>query len=233
MWKRHLSFSISFFLIALLDIFIEIFDISQARLFIKPLICIILGGYLVNKTRLYGNFSKLIFGGLLFSLAGDIALLFAGKGGVFFIAGLSAFLVAHIFYAIAFFRDYKYDPDASKKYGHLMLFIMSAFTIGFYVWIRPYLADLRIPVMAYMIVISLMAIMAGYRYGRVNLLSFQLVLSGAIFFIISDVLLAINKFVYPFVSSGVFIMATYMAAQFLITIGALERVVFLKERSYR
>jgi len=233
MWRRHLSFSISFILIAILDLCVEVFDIAEARLFIKPLICLVLGGYLISKTRLYGNFSKLIFAGLLFSLVGDIALLFAGNGGTFFIVGLSAFLVAHVFYATAFFRDYRYDPDASKKYGHIMLFLMAVSTIGFYFWIRTYLMDLKIPVMAYMIVISIMVIMAGYRYQRVNLLSFQLILAGAICFIISDTLLAINKFVQPFVFSGVFIMATYMAAQFLITVGALERIVFLKEKSYR
>jgi uncharacterized membrane protein YhhN len=233
MWKRHLSFSISFVLIGILDLFIEVFDISEARLFIKPLICIVLSGYLISKTRLYGNFSKLIFAGLVFSLIGDIALLFAGKGGTFFIVGLSAFLVAHIFYATAFFRDYRYDPHASKKYGHIMLFVMTVFTISFYIWIRPYLVDMKMPVMAYMVVISIMAITAGYRYERVNLLSFQLILAGAICFIVSDTLLAINKFVQPFLFSGVFIMATYMAAQFLITLGALERIVFLKEKSYR
>jgi len=233
MWKRHLSFSVSFGLIAILELLVEIFNIAEARLFIKPLICIVLSGYLVSKTRLYGNFSKLIFAGLIFSLIGDIALLFAGKGGSFFIAGLSAFLVAHIFYATAFFRDYRYDPSASKKHGHTMLIIMAVFTIGFYFWIRPYLLDMKIPVMAYMIVISVMAIMAAYRYQRVNLLSFQLVLAGAILFIISDTLLAVNKFVQPFLFSGVFIMATYMAAQFLITMGALERVIFLKNKPYR
>jgi len=233
MWKRHLSFSISFGLIAILELFAEILNISEVRLFTKPLICIVLSGYLISKTRLYGNFSKLIFAGLLFSLVGDIALLFAGRGATYFIAGLSAFLVAHIFYATAFFRDYRYDPAASKKHGHTMLFVLAIFTISFYIFIRPYLLDMKIPVMAYIVVISIMAIMAGYRYERVNLLSFQLILAGAILFIISDTLLAINKFVHPFLFSGVFIMATYMAAQFLITIGALERIIFLKNKPYR
>ena len=231
MWKRHLSFSISFGLIALLYLVIEILNISEARVVIKPLICVILMGYLVSKTRLYGNFSKLIFTGLFFSLAGDIALLF-DSGGNFFMIGLVAFLIAHIFYSIAFFRDYKYDPQASKKYGHIMLFVMATFTIAFYAWLRPYLGEMKIPVMAYMVFISIMAILAGYRYQRINLLSFQLILTGAIFFIVSDALLAINKFVESFLYSGVFIMATYMIAQFLITIGALERVVPSKGKPY-
>ena len=79
--------------------------------------------------------------------------------------------------------------------------------------------------MAYMFVISIMAILAGYRYKRVNLLSFRLIYFGALFFVISDSALAYNKFVEPFSFSGVLIMATYMIAQYLITLGAIERKV--------
>jgi len=232
MWKRHLSFSVSYGLIVFLYLIVELLNISEARFLVKPLICIILIGYLVSRTRLYGHFSKLIFGGLLFSLAGDVALLFAGTAGTFFLVGLIAFLIAHVFYSIAFFRDYRYDPTASRKYGNMMLFIMAAFTVGFYIFIRSYLHEMKIPVMAYMVIISVMAIMSGYRYQRVNLLSFQLILTGAILFIFSDTLLAINKFVQHFESSGVFVMATYMIAQYLITMGALERVVPVKSKIY-
>lgn len=233
MWKRHLSFSISFGFIAILYLIIEAFDISQARIVVKPLICLILAGYLVSNTRLGGNFSKLIFTGLLLSLMGDVALIFAGKGGTFFLIGLGAFLLAHISYAIAFFRDYKYNPEASKKLGHVMVAVMAVFTIGFYFWLQPYLKEMKIPVMAYMVIISIMVISAAYRYGRVNVVSFQLIFAGAIFFIISDSLLAINMFVQPFLYSGIFIMATYMFAQYLITMGALGRVVSVKSKTYR
>ena len=233
MLKKHRSFTISFILIAILDLVIEFLDIQEGRYLVKPLICIVLMGYLVNTTKLTGNFSKLIFGGLLFSLVGDIALIFAGNGGTFFMLGLGTFLIAHILYSLAFFRDYRYDPQASKKFGHFMLFTMAVFTSGMYFWMRPYLGEMKFPVMAYMIIISIMAILAGYRYGRVNLESFRLILGGAVFFIISDTLLAVNKFVEPFLYSGVLIMATYMVAQYLITMGAVVRMVPSKERTYR
>lgn len=233
MWKRHLSFSISFGFIAILYLVIEALDISQAKIVVKPLICMILAGYLVSNTRLGGNFNKLVFAGLFFSLIGDIALIFAGKGGTFFLLGLGAFLLAHISYAMAFFRDYKYNPAGSKTLGHVMVFVMAIFTIAFYFWLRPYLNEMKIPVMAYMVIISIMVITAAYRYGRVNDVSFQLIFAGAIFFIISDSLLAINMFVQPFLYSGIFIMATYMIAQYLITMGTLGRVVSVKTKVYR
>ena len=82
---------------------------------------------------------------------------------------------------------------------------------------------MKIPVLIYAIIISLMAIMATNRYGRTNRVSFIMVLMGAIFFLASDTALAINKFSSPYAYSGIVIMATYMLAQYYITRGALER----------
>ena len=231
MWKRHLSFSISFGLIALLNLFIEILNIQEVRIFIRPLVCILLLGYLITKTKLYGVFSKLIFWGLLFSLVGDFVLIFAGSRTNIFLIGLGAFLVAHIFYSIAFYRDYKYDVRASQKYGNIMLMVITIFSIIFFIWIHPYLNEMVIPIMVYMLVISVMAILAGFRYGRVNTGSFSMILTGAVFFVISDTLLAINKLMTPFLYSGVLVIATYMIAQYLITIGTLERNVAARKET--
>ena len=77
--------------------------------------------------------------------------------------------------------------------------------------------------MIYAFVISLMAVMAVNRKGRVNTTSFNLIFYGAILFLISDSILAYNKFVSPIKFSGLAIMSTYMIAQYLITMGAVER----------
>jgi len=171
------------------------------------------------------GFNRLIFAALILSLFGDGFLLFAGSSIYFFVYGLIAFLLAHLLYSFAFFRDFKNNPQASKRYGHLMLFFMGVFSLSFYTWIRDYLNDLRVPVMAYIFVISMMAILSGYRYQRVNMLSFKLIYLGAIFFVASDSLLAYNKFVEPFPFSGMLIMGTYMMAQYLLTMGTIERVI--------
>jgi uncharacterized membrane protein YhhN len=171
------------------------------------------------------GFNRLVFAGLICSLFGDCFLLFAGSDIYFFLYGLVSFLLAHVVYSFAFFRDFKNNPQASKFYGHLMLFILGVFTLSFYSFIRDYLNDFRIPVMVYMFVISVMAILAAYRYKRVNLLSFRLILFGAVFFVISDAALAFNKFVEPYSFAGILIMSTYMIAQYLITMGAIERKV--------
>jgi uncharacterized membrane protein YhhN len=225
MLKDHKKFTLLFSVIIILNLLVQSVFFKEYVLFIKPLICISLGAYLYMQANMNAGFNRLVFAGLLFSLFGDSFLMFAGIDVYFFLYGLVSFLLAHIVYSMAFFRDFKNNPQASKYYGHLMLFVMGVFSLSYYSWIRDYLNDFRIPVMAYIFVISIMAILAAYRYKRVNLYSFRLIYWGAIFFVISDSVLAYNKFVEPFSFSGVLIMATYMIAQYLITLGAIERKV--------
>lgn len=228
MLKRHSRFSLFFFLIFLLNLLAQLENFQGLSLFVKPLIGLSLGFYLINQRQLLSGFNKLIFSGMVLSLFGDCFLLFVKENPLFFLYGLVSFLMAHIMYSLAFFRDFKNDPQASKLYGHLMLFAMGVFSMTYYSLIRDHLGDFRVPVMAYIFVISIMAILAGYRYKRVNLLSFRLIYMGAIFFVISDSALAYQKFVEPYPLAGMLIMATYMAAQYLIAMGAIERIVQIR-----
>lgn len=225
MLKRHLIFTMIFLVIAAANIFAEFDYAAGLKLFVKPLICISLAIYLVRNTNMNAGFNRLTLSALVFSFLGDCILLFAHESPNYFMLGLIAFLIAQVLYSLAFFRDFKNNPQAAKTYGHLMLFVMGVFSMSFYSLIRDYLGDLRLPVMAYMFVISIMAILAGYRYRRVNISSFRLVYLGAVFFVISDSTLAYNKFVEPFAFSGMIITATYMLAQYLITVGVIGRVV--------
>ncbi len=225
MSKNHTAFTLIFILIILLNLISQSGFFPELKFFVKPLICLSLAIYLFKNVNMQSGFNRLVLAGLILSLFGDCFLLFAGSDVYFFLYGLISFLFAHIVYSLAFIRDFKNNPDASKYYGHLMLFFMGIFSMSYYTFIRDYLNDFRIPVMAYMFVISVMAILAGYRYRRVNLLSFRMIYLGAIFFVISDSALAFNKFVQPFSSAGFIIMSTYMIAQYLITIGAIERKV--------
>jgi uncharacterized membrane protein YhhN len=225
MLKNHKTFTLVFAIIFLLNILAQTDILNDFNILIKPLICIALAIYLYKNVNMLAGFNRLVFAGLIFSLFGDCFLLFAGTDIYFFLYGLVSFLLAHIVYSFAFFRDFKNNPQESKFYGNLMLFVLGVFTLSFYTFIRDYLNDFRIPVMVYMFVISVMAILASYRYKRVNLLSFRLILFGALFFVISDAALAFNKFVEPYPFSGILIMSTYMIAQYLITMGALDRKV--------
>jgi uncharacterized membrane protein YhhN len=90
-------------------------------------------------------------------------------------------------------------------------------------FLKDGLHDMLIPVMVYMFVILLMATTAFLRKGIVNNLSYTLVFVGAIFFMISDSLLALNKFHEPLPFSNISIMLTYSIAQYLIVLGILKQ----------
>jgi uncharacterized membrane protein YhhN len=75
--------------------------------------------------------------------------------------------------------------------------------------------------MIYALAITLMALTALFRYGRTNSTSFLLIFIGAVLFMISDSVLAINKFHHSFSSAAALIMLTYCLAQFFIVEGAL------------
>jgi uncharacterized membrane protein YhhN len=75
--------------------------------------------------------------------------------------------------------------------------------------------------MIYALAITLMALTALFRYGRTNSTSFLLIFIGAVLFMVSDSLLAINKFHHAFSAAGALVMLTYSVAQFLIVEGAL------------
>ena len=84
------------------------------------------------------------------------------------------------------------------------------------------LGEMLIPVLIYMLVILTMAITAFWRNNSVGKWSYALVFFGALFFMMSDSLLAINKFHTALPLSNVSIMLTYALAQFLIVFGILK-----------
>lgn len=223
MLRKHNSFSIIFALIFVLHLVAIAMDQSFLTNVTKPLIVISLLIYFYNISRLNNSFHKKIFSGLLFSLAGDILLIFAGEKPDLFIAGLVAFLIAQLCYITAFYSDFNAAPGKNKGLLFASIIVFGVFCFSLYNYLSPTLGDLKIPVLVYAIIISSMAVFAANRFGRVNRVSFIMVFMGAIFFLASDTALAINKFSSPYAYSGIVIMATYMLAQYYITRGALER----------
>ena len=231
MLKKYLAFNCVFALVFIAQLFAT-YDSENSqllsdnfRLITKPLIVISLMIFYVYQSQLKNKYAKRIFAGLLFGLVGDILLMFTHSNENFFLLGLAAFLIGHLLYLSAFYIDYKINPALEKSATRLALVIFGVYCLVFYFFLRPHLVGMKIPVMIYAFVISLMAIMAVNRKGRVNHLSFCLILVGAVLFLISDSFLAYHKFVNAFSYGGMVIMATYMLAQYFITIGAVERNV--------
>jgi uncharacterized membrane protein YhhN len=228
MLKKHLKFNTLFALIFLLQLLAEFNQLERLRSTTKPMIVLALMLMLAVGTKLKGRFHKRIFAGLIFALSGDILLLSAAQNPAFLMYGLFAFLICHICYISAFYLDFRSAPELDKKGARIAILLGAAFGIGFYFYIRPHLGAMRLPVLAYTFVISLMTMMAVFRNQRVNRSSFLLILVGALCLLVSDSLMALNKFVHPYEHAGLFIMATYMIAQYLITMGAVDRKLINK-----
>jgi uncharacterized membrane protein YhhN len=184
----------------------------------KPLLMPILlaGFYLDTKTS--GRTGNLILAALFFSWVGDVALLIDSRYGSFFIYGLIAFLVAHICYIAYFNRVRKLNgSNGFKPFASLLIL---AYMTVFYLMIYPFLGPMKIPVLIYAVVITLM-LLASIHAFSLRAQSFGVIsVAGTLIFAVSDSTLAINRFVLPFEHAPLFIMLTYGIAQFLIVEGA-------------
>lgn len=221
--KKNKLFSILYLFIFLIQLYAEYNTNNTLRILSKPLIVIVLLCWIYSSTRLSTSFHKSIFSGLIFAWIGDILLMLQSGNSSFFISGLIAFLICHIFYIRAFTLDYLLAPKQKNPYFIIGIIVFAIFCAALFIYLEPHLGAMQVPVLIYAIIISIMAMMAVSRFGRVNLFSFEIIFYGAVLFLFSDSMLAYNKFVAPLPNAGLVIMASYMLAQYLIVLGSIER----------
>ena len=164
---------------------------------------------------------KILLSALVFSWIGDVILMFVEHGKLYFIFGLVAFLISHIIYILLFNKQLKTEKFKSSlifKFGIGVILIYLSSLLSF---LSPYLGALKLPVVIYATVISTMLLFAfkGSFHWRNPANSY--ILFGAIIFVSSDSILAINKFYNTLPNASFWIMITYLAAQFLIVSGIL------------
>ena len=187
--------------------------------YLKP----VLLPFLILEAYSSENFKtkNLLLSALAFSWIGDIILMFADKGELYFIFGLVSFLIAHIIFILLFTKQEKENTTTNKLFW-VGLIIVGIYLFGMLSLLYPSLGDLKIPVTVYAITISTMLLMAIKGYFNWSKPSNLTVLLGALIFVSSDSILAINKFHSELPKSGFLIMITYIVAQFLITKGILS-----------
>ena len=190
------------------------FNWEICRFVTKPLLMAWLIVYFLFVTHSNSPARKLTLAALFFSWLGDVFLMQQEPG--FFIAGLSSFLLAQLVYSWIFLRARK----RQNKNGHwnlIILVITLAYVTILYVWLYRYLPkDLQVPVLLYALAIGWMLITAFHATAKPLAYPAILLLSGAILFVLSDSMLAINQFIQPFPLAGVGIMLTYGLAQLFI-----------------
>ena len=147
---------------------------------------------------------------LAFSALGDALLEFSPE---LFIGGLAAFLLAHVTYTVTFVRRWQ---SARITPGAV---VAACYSAGLAAWLLPEVGTIAIPVAVYVLAITAMvvsAFTARFPNRRVE--------AGAVLFLISDSMLAVDRFRMPVPLAEWIVWPTYYAAQLLITTGYLNAV---------
>ncbi len=168
------------------------------RLLSKPVPALALAA-LVLSGRRDGDAAALA-GGLILSALGDVLLEVPGH----FVAGLATFLCAHLAYTAAFVRE-----ERRLRIGRALPF--SLWLLGAFVWIRPGLGEMTVPVVVYMLAIGTMMWRAAARWGDHP--GATAALAGAVLFGLSDTLIAIDRFRVPLPGAPYAIILLYWAGQ--------------------
>ena len=176
----------------------------------KPLamvIAIVFVAFRDRQTGAKAQFDVILMSALAASLVGDVMLMLPGQ----FIAGLLSFLVAHLLYLALFRQGVGWFPN--RRALALTLTVGAAMYLVLWNGLSP---ALKVPVAVYVGVIALMAAQAIGRAGQLRDRASTLVAVGAGFFMLSDALLALNRFVTPLPMAQVWVLSSYYAAQVLI-----------------
>lgn len=175
------------------------------------------GGGVLNVTTClgpvpaWGDYTMWILIGLVFGMAGDIALL--GKSSRAFLVGLVAFLLGHIAYVVAF-------AQLASPQTWLHPFALAPLAVGgtalYLLW--PRLGDMRVPVIVYVIAIITMvaAAIAVARVPALPAANRALIVVGASLFFVSDLAVARDKFIGASFTNRAWGLPTYFAGQLLI-----------------
>ncbi|MEZ4615588.1 MAG: lysoplasmalogenase [Caldilineaceae bacterium] len=145
--------------------------------------------------------------GLLFAVVGDIMLMLPTDR---FVAGLVSFLVTHLCYIIAFATQTRWPV-----WSPWALFV-PLYAGVIYALLHRHLGALRVPVMVYMAAIVVMAWQGVTLADQQRMLWAHAAGVGSILFVISDSVLALNRFRHPVAGAQLIVLSTYYVAQWLI-----------------
>lgn len=212
-----------FLIVSSLEILSEYLGLNEYVHIAKPLLMPILICYVFYNIDIINKKSKTyLLLALFFALLGDVFLMFSDINEMFFLIGLIMFLITHGFYIVLFLTTKRAELNLGKLLLIILFIISYYFSLMFVISAK--LNSYAFPVYIYGVVISLMlfiAFISGFQKQK------KIIVIGAILFVLSDSLIAIDKFYLAesneFTSSA--IMLTYLLGQFFIVYGVTK---FLK-----
>ena len=222
-----------FFVALIVDCFFILYNMDSYRFITKPMLVPILYVFMALQTgdTTHKRSKLLISFSLLFCFAGDYLLL-NQDDKTYFTLGVTCFLLAQICYGIFFYR---LKPFSGKRI--IAIIVLSLFIVGYLavllssLWKNISGMGFEVPIVTYSLVIGFMVLTALYTAAgkRIRKLAWQNFVPGAILFLTSDTLLAVDKF-YLYGDKGfqtsthllfsIIVMVTYAFAQLLIVYGA-------------
>lgn len=214
---------LAFIIMGSVEVAAELFELPTIIYMSKPWMMIILILLLLKSVDLKAEKShRFMLLALVFCFFGDVLLMIQPSNDGLFIAGLFTFLVGHLMYTYAFYLDTKTPFGSKWESAHLLiptLLVVHSLLIAS-LMIGNMNGLMMIAVLVYVLFITIMGITAasrirdGYTFDRIMLLM------GVLFFVFSDTLIGVTKFIDPDVPyARPAIMTQYLLGQLLIILG--------------
>ena len=151
--------------------------------------------------------------GMIFCLGGDVFLALPGKK--MFLGGLVSFLLGHVFYTAAFFRTAGFNHWTVTG---LAISVLAGAVV--FLWLRPHLGSMKVPVVFYILVITAMVVGAWSMVGAGGLKATGRIAAfvGAMAFYVSDIFVARQRFLKAEFANRLIGLSLYYGGQFLLAL---------------
>lgn len=222
-FMKKINYAVLFWAVALVHLFCIYMNWPQQRVYSKFILVPILMWYLFKSPEsdkpLKGMWRAYL--GLFFSWVGDVLLI--GEGPSFFLSGMIAFITAHVYYSLFFIQTVPVKKETAAVF-YKTLIGLSVVCGVLFLLLRSALGAYQVPILLYMLFISLMASLAVHTTSNPAYKNFalQTFVPGALLFVISDALLATNKFYAHLPVFDLGVMLTYAGAQYFLTKGFIS-----------
>ncbi len=201
-----------FWLVVAAELLLIYFQWGDWRWFTKPLLMpLLLAAIFFHKGSTDRFFKGIIIAALMFSWMGDILL----QAKNLFIPGLISFLIAHLFYIVYFLKAGRGEKGL-LQFQPLIGIPVVLYLFIFLMLLYPFLDSMKIPVTIYGITICSMLLCSINLRRKISDNAAILFFHGALQFVISDSLLAVNLFAFPHWMLSLCVMLSYCSAQYLL-----------------
>ena len=220
---KKLNYAVIFWAVTVAHLFCIYMDWPQQRIYTKFILVPILIWFLYTSASSEKPLKVMwrAYLGLFFSWVGDVLLI--GEGANFFLSGMIAFVTAHVYYSLFFIQIVPVKKETSGVF-YKTLIGLSIVSGLLFILLRNALGAYQVPILLYMLFISLMASLAVHTTTNVQYKKFalQTFVPGALLFVTSDAIIATNKFYAHLPVLDLAVMFTYAGAQYFLTKGFIS-----------